>query len=459
MDRRAFIDLADRNLAALDDWLSGWGPFEPDPTLELATEEMSAILDRLTERLNENYPYPHPRYAGQMLKPPHQIAMLAYAATMVINPNNHALDGGMATSRIEKEVVADLAAMFGYGADHLGHLTSSGTIANLEALWIARCLHPEKAIVYSDQAHYTHGRMCGLLGAPCLTVPTDEDGKIDLDELQGYLQSGAVGTVVTTAGTTGLGVIDPIHEIRKMTARAGVRLHVDAAYGGFFTLLARRDEPAVDPAPFLAIAEADSVVVDPHKHGLQPYGCGAILFRDPSVGQFYKHDSPYTYFTSDELHLGEISLECSRAGAAAAALWATLQAFPLDPDQGLGAILARCREAALAWAAKIERHERLRLVLEPDLDIVTFFAAPESGDHPRASEFSALSEHVFRTTMEDQGEPVYLATLTVTRELLSGREPDIIWDEPTMTVLRSVLMKPEHASWVDRIHAAVERSL
>ena len=50
------------------------------------------------------------------------------------------------------------------------------------------------------------------------------------------------------------------------------------------------------------------------------------------------HDSPYTYFTSDELHLGEISLECSRSGAAAAALWLTFQVLPLTPD-GLGAVL------------------------------------------------------------------------------------------------------------------------
>ena len=54
-----------------------------------------------------------------------------------------------------------------------------------------------------------------------------------------------------------------------------------------------------------------------------------MLFRDPGVAQHYLHDSPYTYFTSDELHLGEISIECSRAGAAAAALWLTLRLLPL----------------------------------------------------------------------------------------------------------------------------------
>ena len=135
--------------------------------------------------------------------------------------------------------------------------------------------------------------------------------------------------MVATAGTTGLGAIDPVHEVLAVARAHGVRVHVDAAYGGFFTLLAGAEDPAgLDEAPWRAIAECDSVVVDPHKHGLQPYGCGAVLFRDPDVGRFYLHDSPYTYFTSDELHLGEISLECSRAGAAAAALWLTFRLLP-----------------------------------------------------------------------------------------------------------------------------------
>ena len=104
-------------------------------------------------------------------------------------------------------------------------------------------------------------------------------------------------------------------------------MHVDAAYGGYFKLVSNLDADAA--RAFARIAEADSIVVDPHKHGLQPYGCGCILFRDPAIGRFYKHDSPYTYFTSAELHLGEISLECSRAGASAVALWATQRLLPL----------------------------------------------------------------------------------------------------------------------------------
>ncbi len=158
-------------------------------------------------------------------------------------------------------------------------------------------------------------------------------------------------------------------------------MHVDAAYGGFFTLLA--DSGLIDGGPFKAIAGADSVVVDPHKHGLQPYGCGAILFRDPGVGRLYKHDSPYTYFTSAELHLGEISLECSRAGAAAAALWLTLRSLDLAP------ILAAGVRAAQAWAALIRDSDVLTLHREPELDILTYFPT-----RPTASAIDAASQDV-----------------------------------------------------------------
>src|SRR5580704_306964 len=369
------MDLQDwlsRALAAVRDWQDSYGPFDRHWSLRVDEERFTAAFEEFTGRLRENYPYFHPSYAGQMLKPPHPAAVAGYVAAMLINPNNHALDGGLATSRMEKETVAQLAAMFGFG-EHLGHLTSSGTIANLEALYVARELRPGLGVAYSSEAHYTHGRMCGVLGVPGHVVPADGAGRMDVAALDALLAGGQVGTVVATAGSTGLGAIDPVHEIAPVARRHGVRVHVDAAYGGFFTLLAGADGPAgLDPAPWRAIGDCDSVVVDPHKHGLQPYGCGAVLFADPAVGRFFVHDSPYTYFTSRELHLGEISLECSRAGAAAAALWLTFQLLPPTPD-GLGQVLAAGRRAALAWAGLLSQSAVLELYQPPELDIVSYF--------------------------------------------------------------------------------------
>jgi tyrosine decarboxylase / aspartate 1-decarboxylase len=151
---------------------------------------------------------------------------------------------------------------------------------------------------------------------------------MNIEALETELRNGDVGTVVVTLGTTATGSVDPLDQILKLSKRHGFRVHVDGAYGGYFRLISESlDEPARQA--YAAAGEADSIVIDPHKHGLQPYGCGCVLFRDPAVGRFYKHDSPYTYFTSKQLHLGEISLECSRAGASAVALWATQKLLPL----------------------------------------------------------------------------------------------------------------------------------
>ncbi|MBL0174674.1 MAG: aspartate aminotransferase family protein [Ignavibacteria bacterium] len=425
----------------------------PDDTLHVSGETLERSLDELFARLRDNYPFYHPAYAGQMLKPPHPAAMLGYFAAQLINPNNHALDGGPATAQMEKEVVQDIAAMFGYDR-HLGHLTSSGTIANLEALWVARELQPGKGIAYSENAHYTHGRMCEVIGARSIVVPAGADGGMDIDALNSIVLSENIGTVVATLGTTGVGALDPLRAIVDLGRARGFRVHADAAYGGFFRLLADADPPAVNREVFAATGDCDSIVVDPHKHGLQPYGCGCVLFRDPSVGTLYAHDSPYTYFTSDDLHLGEISLECSRAGASASALWLTLRCLPLRPDTGLGPVLAACRQAALRWAGLIRTSSILYLLLEPALDIVTFF--PAKGVFS-ASAISALSDRVFRDAMQAESAPVYLSKLRVRTRMLQARYPMVVADSEWTTVLRSTLMKPEHEAFVPELHRRVER--
>ncbi|HZD02723.1 MAG TPA: aminotransferase class I/II-fold pyridoxal phosphate-dependent enzyme [Actinomycetes bacterium] len=430
-----------------------WGPYRVHPASQVDPARLAAAWAEYGERLQDNYPFFHPRYAGQMLKPPHPVAIGAYLAAMTINPNNHALDGGPATGAMEKELVRDLAAMFHLPSATLGHLTSSGTIANLEALWVARELHPGLAIAYSEEAHYTHARMCGVLGVEGVAVPADAAGRIDLEALERELRRGRIGTVVLTTGTTGLGALDAVHDALVLRERYGCRLHVDAAYGGFFALLAWADEPLVDDAPLRAIAECDSVVVDPHKHGLQPYGCGAVLFRDPGIGRLYRHDSPYTYFTSEELHLGEISLECSRAGAAAGALWLTLRVLPLAAEHGLGPVLAAGVRAARAWADLIERSDELTLYLRPELDILTFFPRPATRT---CSAVDAASAKLLREAMTDPS-PVFLSTLRVSAERLRRRDPGLAPDAAEARVIRSVLMKPEHEPFVPTLHDEVLR--
>jgi len=436
-----FRELLARGLDGIARWESTFRPFEPHESLEVDPHIARQAIDDLVARLADNYPFFHPDYAGQMLRPPHPVALAAYAIAARINPNNHALDGGPATAMMERECVDQLAAMVEFRSPYLGHLTTSGTIANLEALWVASRIHPGKSIAISSEAHYTHPRMCELLGVKTVVVPVDARGKMDVDRLASLGAGDAVGTVVVTAGTTAAGAVDPVADVLELARERGWRVHVDAAYGGFFQVLAHEPLASLDAVSWEAISRADSIVIDPHKHGLQPYGCGAVLFADPAVGAFYKHESPYTYFTSRELHLGEISLECSRPGAAAAALWATLRCFPLTA-QGLGRSLFASRMAAVTAYEMARATGALTPVVKPDLDIVTLAPVPE-GERRRVSEISRKSEELF-ARCQSARRPLFLATWRLPKAFGALALPKLTWDEEHCTVLRSVMMKPEH---------------
>jgi hypothetical protein len=180
-----------------------------------------------------------------------------------------------------------------------------------------------------------------------------------------------------------------------------------------------------------------------------------VLFRDPGVGRLYHHDSPYTYFTSSALHLGEISLECSRAGAAAGALWLTLRVLPLEAGHGLGPVLAAGLRAASAWAELLEAADELVLYQQPELDILAYWPRPSSRS---CAAVDTASADLLRAAMDDPA-PIYLSTLRLAADRLRRRDPSLAADVPEARVLRSVLMKPEHEGWVETLHAELLRIL
>ena len=439
------LDILRRTLEKLD---AGFSSLPPSSPAIPAVEQLPQVLAAVADRLQDNYPYFHPLYAGQMLKPPHPVARLAYALAQWINPNNHALDGGRASSAMEKESVSALARMFGWG-EHLGHLTGGGTMANLEALWVAGQLMPGKTILASEQAHYTHGRISGVLKLPFEAIPCDVRARMDMPALKRRIALGDVGTVVATMGTTATGSVDPLPEILALREQHGFRVHCDAAYGGYFGLAENLSDET--RRAFVAMGDVDSIVIDPHKHGLQPYGCGCVLFREPSVGQLYRHDSPYTYFSSKELHLGEISLECSRPGAAAVALWATQKLLPLEKRGEFAKGLEQCREAALDFHRRIVDDQRfVAAAFSPELDIVIF--APRAVS---VSAASTLSRKIFEAAAKKN---LHLAVAELPLEFFETGTIHMRKDQSNLTCLRSVLMKPEHVDWIPRIWSVLSES-
>lgn len=451
--KTSYLNLLSDALSEFNRGIDAFGPY--DSISGVDERHLRQVLMEYIDRIMSNYPFVHPAYAGQMLKPPHPVAWLGYTIAMLVNANNHALDGGPDTSAMEKELIRDFVHFFEFPEHSLGHLTASGTIANLEALWIAKCIHPDKGVAFSRSAHYTHSRMCGVLGIKPIVIDDDEDGMPSQDHIREL--SDDIGTLVVTMGTTGLGRVEPLHQLFPLCRELGIRVHLDAAYGGFYKLLAGTG--LIDEKPWTMVGLADSIVVDPHKHGLQPYGCGCVLFRDPSIGHFYRHDSPYTYFTSGELHLGEISLECSRAGAAAAALWLTLKVLPLDGESGLKGLLTECRLATLEFARILQDSPSWNLYDPPELDIVAYYPEPTV---PHIEMVHQLSSGILHSGMHgNEGDRIFVSLYNVPTATLADRRPD--WARNTkldrIAILRSVLMKPEHRAFIPELMRRLDHHL
>ena len=170
---------------------------------------------------------------------------------------------------------------------------------------------------------------------------------------------------------------------------------------------------------------------------------GCVVFRDPGVGRLYKHDSPATYFSSREQHLGEISLECSRPGASAAALWATQKLLPLAKSGEFARGLEDGRAAALDLHQRLQNDKRFVTAFPPELDIVVFAPRAES-----VSESSERSRRVFEAAARRN---LHLAVAESPVEFFQANLGAMKRDRNSLTCMRSVLMKPEHKEWIGRI--------
>lgn len=426
-------------------------PYPQTPAALL--QALRPILLDAAQQLGAGAPYAHPYYLGHMLKPAHPAARLGYAAALWLNPNNHAFDGGRASSQMEIEAVAQIARMFGWG-NAIGHLCSGGTVANLEALWIsreaARAALPPSAplpgIAASALAHYSHARAASLLGVPFHAVPVDAHGRMDPTALRQLLARESIATVVATLGTPACGAVDPLGAIADLCLSQGIRLHADAAYGGYFALASNLDHAST--CALAAMPRADSIVVDPHKHGLQPYGCGCVLLRDPTLRRFYAHAPGYAYVASDEPHLGTISLECSRPGASAVALWCTQRQLPPVRGGVFAQGLESSRQAALMLWRALRQDARFATPFPPELDVVVWAV--------RAPTARAASDCARRLHATAQAMDLHLSLATLPRAMLEACSPVEVWDAQELVVLRACVMKPEHLAWMERILAKLD---
>lgn len=230
-------------------------------------------------------------------------AALAEFTAALLNRFTGLAAAAPALCRLEADVLSWLAVQFGLPSTARGLLTSGGSLANLAAIVTAR--HARlgdggalgTATVYtSTQAHHSIAKAVRIAGIPLANirhVPTDERFRMDPVALGAAIaRDRAAGAtpllVVSSAGTTNTGAIDPLGAIADLCGELGLWHHCDAAYGGAF-VLCDEGRRRLD-----GIGRADSITFDPHKGMFLPYGTGCLLVADgDSLRAAFNVDAPY----------------------------------------------------------------------------------------------------------------------------------------------------------------------
>jgi aromatic-L-amino-acid/L-tryptophan decarboxylase len=261
-----------------------------DPELSRPPGEQGRPLAELLEIVDRAAAKGHVNPSGgHMAYIPGSGIVSAAAADLVadvINRYTGLADAGPGLVALESHLIRWLVTTFGLPDTGGGILTTGGSLAALSGLVAARHTQlgeefSDGTIYLSDQAHGSIAKAARIAGFPARslrTVPVDGDARVDARELARIIaEDRSAGLrpacVVGTAGTTNLGVVDPLPELADVAEREGLWFHVDAAYGGFFQLTERgRDRLA-------GIERADSIVLDAHKGLFLPFGTGCLLVR------------------------------------------------------------------------------------------------------------------------------------------------------------------------------------
>ena len=485
-------------------------------------------LNELLGRLKADCPFHSPRYAGHMIAEQTLPSIAGYFAAMLYNPNNVAYESAPVTLQLELEAATMISRMLGHEEGSWSHLTSGGTMANFEALWMARSVqylpfilddirvshgqHSEGArlgappretleafakmyrehpisgellasphnvaeygvgaveakvgsrgvILVPETHHYCFSKAMDLLGlgrSQLVRVKVDSDFRMDVADLDAKLdgleaQGRHALMVVAVVGATEEGAVDPVDRIvalRQTREAAGKRsfwLHADAAYGGYLrtVILPERlglGEPWADVRihgedrrlplqlpehgacdALAALGECDSITVDPHKLGYVPYPAGAISFRTRAVKPLARQQAPYleehaARVQDDETsnQIGVFTLEGSKPGAAAAAVWLSHQVISLDAA-GHGALVQQTIRNACELHALLETYEdeevRAVPLCAPGSNIVCYAFRPKRD--ASLEEINRLNKALYeRFSMASANKTVYEQRYFVSR--------------------------------------------
>ena len=339
------------------------------------------ILKELEELHKLDHDYANGRILGSMCTEAHPFAKEVYCKFLDTNLGDPGLFKG--TKLIEEKVIQSIGEMLSLDKSY-GNIVTGGTEANLMAIRAARN-HARKykgivdgEIIIPDSAHFSFKKAADMLNLRIVEAKLDDNYKIDVESVREAISDKTVA-IVAIAGTTELGLIDPIEEISKIAHENNIYFHVDAAFGGFSIPFLKRigyDLPVFD----FSLEGVCSITVDPHKMGLAPIPAGGIIFRCEEYLEVMAVDSPYLTVKTQSTIVG------TRLGASSAATYAIMKYFG---KEGYSKIAKELMDNTAFFAGGL-KEIGYEIVCEPELNIVAF-NHPDMDAHDLAQKLEELN--------------------------------------------------------------------
>jgi len=318
------------------------------------------VLQQLESKLKADLAYDSGKILGSMCTKAHEFAEQIYVKCLEKNLGDPGLFP--ATAELENEAIRLLGSLLS-NTESCGHFVSGGTEANIMALWAARNLSREKQreVVIPVSAHYSLYKAADLLGLRPIKVNLNEQFQVDTTAVKEAITSETLA-IVGIAGTTDLGVVDPIPELSEIAMTNELYLHVDAAFGGFVLPFFKELGLANFDFDF-KLPGVSSITIDPHKMGLAPIPAGGILFRNGALMKGVSVEVSYLAGGNTE----QSTIVGTRPGASAVAVWALLMHLGRE---GYKTIVNGCMDLARTLAEGVERMDGVSLVTKPVMNIV-----------------------------------------------------------------------------------------
>ena len=321
------------------------------------------IFKILEKKLEKDLSYDSGFILGSMCTEPLKIAKKIYYKYISKNLGDPGLFLG--TSELELELIKEIGELFG-GKNIIGAFTTGGSEANLIAMEIAKKLRPDikkPEVIVPLSAHISFDKASNILGIKLKKAKLKKNLELDLNHFKSLINNNTCG-VVGIAGTTSLGLIDPIEQIGEILDGKNIYFHVDAAFGGFILPFLRKMGYKI-PSWNFTVKSVSSITADPHKMGLGIIPSGAIFIKDPTILRDAKFEIPYLAGGTFK----DFNIVGTRSGGTVIAFWAILKSLGFN---GFENITRKCMENTQYLANKIPEVNGIRLAAKPVMNILGF---------------------------------------------------------------------------------------